>query len=321
MILFFCMIFLKNCLCQAQLLFSTSKSTEKMSASEAQKQLPMKIRRVQNPITRTESVPLDQMVTEEERNRRIATPQASSTTTMTTTKQGENQETKTEMTKHPKGHKTRDLDEIWGVLDKQDFLRLTDTLTLNDVWVQPLTVEPDKGAFANVTFKEIVTGTHIKYRKAVHKMAVDDLIKMLYLTDCLYNDMRGFIRLAFDDWLNEKTANCIKNKGIDEGSNRAKLCKYIITEDREFTFYPSILHGSFGIFFRKICCHSYKSKDDNKLTNPSVIKCSSTKSGFEYLIEGRIHAVPDDWFTKAEPLEYSMVDRGQLENLPQTPLI
>lgn len=286
---------------------------EKMSAS---KQPPMKIPRVQGRVSRTESVPLDQYIKEEEKSPRTTTPQTSSTTSM----MENSTEAKMEMTRHPKGHKTRDLDEIWKVMDKQEFLRVTDTLTLSDVWVQPIKAEAQKGMFASVTFKEVVFGTHIKYRTSEHKMSVDDLLKMLYLCDCLHNDMRGFMRIEYGDWLNEKTANCIKSKGIDEGSNRAKLCNYIITEDREFSFYPDILHGSYGMFFRKICCHSYKSKDDdNKLNNPAIIKCSSTKSSFEYLIEGRMLNVPDDWFTKANPLEFSMVDRGQIDStMPAT---
>lgn len=287
-----------------------------MSTLEQQKP-PMKMRRVQNPITRTQSVDLEQYIKEEGKNHPISTLKTSSTTS-TTEKTVTKSETVTEAIKHPKGHKTRDLNEIWGVMDKQDFLRLTDTLTLNDVWVQPVSVEPLKGLYANVTFKELVSGTHLKYRNSTHKMSTDDLLKMLYLGDCLHNDMRGFMRIDFGDWLNEKTANCIKVKGIDDGNDRAKLCNYIITEDRDFSFYPSILHGSFGIFFRKICCHSYKSKDDNKLTNPAVIKCSSAKSSFEYLIEGRLLTIPDDWYTKANPLEYSMVVRGQLDSCPST---
>lgn len=287
---------------------------EKMSTS---RQPPMKVPRLQGVVTRTESVPLEQVIKVEGKDPHTATPQTSSATSMTK----KMNEMKTEMEHHPKGHKTRDLDEIWNVMDKQDFLRLTDTLTLNDVWVQPISVEAQKGMYASVTFKEIVCGSHIKYRTSTHKMSVDDLLNMLYLSDCLHNDMRGFMRMEFGDWLNEKTANCIKNKGIDEGSNRAKLCNYIITEDREFSFYPSITHGSFGLFFRKICCHSYQSKDDNKLNNPAIIKCSSTKSSFEYLIEGRLLAIPDDWYTKANPLEFSMVDRGSMDdtsNLPST---
>ena len=285
---------------------------EKMSTF---KQPPMKTPRLQGQVTRTESVPLEAVIKEVEKDHHTVTPQTSSTTSTIKIQS----EMTTETERHPKGHKSRNLDEIWNIMDKQDYLRLTDTLTLNDVWVQPVSVEPQKGSYASVTFKEIVYGSHIKYRTSSHKMSVDDLLNMLYLCDCLHNDMRGFMRLEFGDWLNEKTANCIKNKGIDEGSNRAKLCNYIITEDREFSFYPTITHGSFGMFFRKTCCHTYPSKEENKLKNPAVIKCSSTKSSFEYLIEGRLLAIPDEWYTKANPLEFSMVDRGSMDETSNPP--
>lgn len=200
---------------------------------------------------------------------------------------------------HPKGHKVRNLKEVWGSMDSQAYLRLVDTLTLSDVWVQPLSVIPEKGGIATVELREMVYARHIKVRTAKTKIAVDDLTKMLYLTDCLIWDLSGVEHISFDEWLNEKISNCVRDEGLEAANERAILCNYIITKERTFTFFPSLLKGKFGIFFRKICVHSYKDAEGItplKLTNPSMIKCKAVRSDFEYLIEARILPLPDQWY-------------------------
>lgn len=199
---------------------------------------------------------------------------------------------------HPKGHKVFQLSKIWETMDSQSFLHLTDTLLLADVWVQPTLVMPMNAAYANVTFKQIVLAPHIKQRLATTKMSADDLIKMLYLSDTLQWYMQGAEAISFEEWVKDKSAACVKAKGMEEGSNRALLCNFIINEDREFTFYPSLLHGNFGIFFRKTCVHSYKTDDGSmgKMVNPAIIKCTATRGKFEYVLEARLIAIPDGWF-------------------------
>lgn len=253
---------------------------------------------------------MGEMSQEEERSRLIGSLRTSSTAVPTTQT----------LEKHPKSHKVRELAEIWKTMDSQDFLHLTDTLTLGDVWVQPVAVAPAKGAYAMVTFKQMVLAPHIKFRTADCKMSLDDVMKMLYLNDCLQFDMRNIERLSYDDWVKEKSSLCVKAKGMEEGSNRAKLCNFIITEDREFTFYPSYLHGRFGIFFRKTYYHSYKCGDDMvKMVNPSMIKCQSVKGNFEYILEARIIPLPDEWFDLATPAATSKVDRCDPDPIEMPP--
>ncbi len=264
-----------------------------------------------NPSTlqRCESMDLSAVIEEGERGRR--------TTSLQTSSQQQMKKTDDQMMKHPRGHKVRALDEVWKVMDSQDFLHLSDTLTLGDVWVQPTGVTSSKGAYATVSFKQIVAGPHIKFRDANCKMSLDDLTKMLYLNDCIQWDIQNIERLSFDDWLKEKSSICVKAKGMDEGSDRAKLCHFIITEDRDFTFYPSCLHGRNGLFFRKICYHSYPTEKDDKdkIENPSMIKCKGTKGTFEYIIEARIFPLPFSWFEVAEPAATSLVDRSATATL------
>lgn len=219
----------------------------------------------------------------------------------------------TDRKSHPKGHKVRELEEVWKFMDAQTFLRLSDTTPLFDVLVQPIGVEPSNGQYVEVTFRQIVDAPHIKQRIAKSKLSTDDLLKMLHLCDCLQYDMQGFMRIAFDDWIAEKTASFIKAHGVDNSTNRSMLCNYIITEDREFTFYPHFLKNTVGIFFRKICYHSYKTKsDEKKFTNPSLIKCCATRGKFEYVLEARLVPLPDDWFAPASDGEMEVPESQPL---------
>lgn len=282
-----------------------------MSLSEPKKK-QQKTMKKQSPLMRCESVELEKNpIVEEEKNHRMPLPLTTSTTSESTMTMDQ----KTTL-KHPKGHKVKNLSDIWKTMDSQDFLHLSDTLTLNDVWLQPISVEPVKGAYAAVNFIEVVFAAHIKTRRSQHKMALDDLVKMLYLNDCLQYDMQNIPRPEFNDWVKEKTALCVKAIGLEESNNRSKFCNFIITEDRDFTFYPAYLHQHFGIFFRKSAYHSYKTESDVstseiKITNPSIIKCSTIKGNFEYIIEARIFPLPYEWMINTAPGNSSMVDRSQ----------
>lgn len=258
-----------------------------------------------SPLTRSETVDLTNADVGEEKSRRTAVPPTSSSAPLTDQT----------MMKHPKGHKVRDLADVWNTMASQDFLRLTDTLALSDVWVQPEHVDPAKGGFAIVVFNEIVVAPHIKRHPDTCKISLDDLTKMLYLNDCLQADMQNIERATYEEWLNEKSALCVKAKGLEEGSNRAKLCQFILSEDKSFTFFPTYLHQRFGVFFRKICYHSYKCEKDFdylsdgkiKFVNPSMIKCSATKGNFEYILEARILPLPDGWFDPIEVPESQII--------------
>ena len=260
---------------------------EKMSGSKPTKQARTT---TQSAVTRTESVvDLTDFVQPQEGSDPLTTSQLPTSSTMR----------KTATPPHPRGHKVRELKEVWDTMDSQAFLHLTDTITLSDVWVQPKTVEPSTGMYTSVTFIQIVLAPHIKRREAVCKMAVDDLLQMLFLNDCILQRAKGLTTFSFDDWLAEKTAAFVKKCGVSDSTNRAKLCNYILTEDKDFTFYPAFLHNNFGIFFRKVCYHSYKTgkKDELKLLNPSMMKCCAARSKFEYVLEARVFMLPDNWFS------------------------
>ena len=278
---------------------------EKMSVLKPAAKQPRTKLQMQSPLQRTESTDLSLVEQEEERNRRTASLPTSlrrSSSTVIETTQTE---------KHPKGHKVRNLSSIWESLDKSEFLKISDTLLLEDVWTQPTLVYDSSKSVALVQMRQIVDAPHIKWRDTRAKLSVDDLLKILYLNDCVQFDLQNVERLSFDDWMKEKSALCVKSKGMEEGSDRAKLCNFIITEDRSFTFYPHCLNGRFGMFFRKICCHSYKTSDATKIKipNPSMIKGKGMKGSFEYVIEARLFPLPDEWFDHTNPGSTSMVDK------------
>lgn len=239
------------------------------------------------PVTRSATTTLSSMQEEEEAKN-----------LPTTTHQSEAQTKETKRMTHPKGHRVRELKEVWDTMDKQAFLHLTDTSALDDVLVQPQSCEEGRGSIITVNLIEIVSAPHIKKREAKCKMSTDDLLKMLYMADMLQQRFISYDVLSFEDWLNEKTADCVKAKGVDEGTNRALLCNFILTEDTKFSFYPTLFKTNFGIFFRKICYHSYKdgTKEEEKMDNPATIKCCATKGKFEYVIETRLIPLPLNWF-------------------------
>lgn len=250
------------------------------------------------PIQRTESsvtLPTlsSTMEDEGERGRRIASlPAQSSTATPMT------------MVKHPRGHRVTPLQKVCQNIDSKDFLSLGDTLLLSDYWFQPIAVEPSKGAYTTATFREIFLGPNIKTRTAKHKVGTRDILNMLYLCDCMSFDAQNVARPTYDEWFNEKLSICIKELGREEGGNDGTLCNFIITKDKSFTFYPSVLCGRFATFFRKICYHSYKASPDcpsSKIKNLAMIKCGTSKGKFDYVLEGRFMPFPDEWFDLVSP--------------------
>jgi len=209
---------------------------------------------------------------------------------------------KTATPAHPKGHKVHELKEVWDIMDSQAFLHLTDTVALSDVWVQPKAVEAAPGMYTTVTFLQIVIAPHIKRREATCKMAVDDLLQMLYLNDCVLQSLKGPAMFSFDEWLAEKTAAFVKKCGVSDSTNRSKLCNFIIVDDKEFTFYPAFIKNV-GVFFRKICYHSYKDPSlspEMKMSNPSMIRCKASRGKFEFMVEARILPLPTNWWDDVE---------------------
>ena len=202
---------------------------------------------------------------------------------------------------HPKGHNSVELSEVWKMMDKNPFLRVTDVNKLHDVWFIPISVEITNSSVTTVSILQIVLGPHIKRRTTTTKMNIDDLLRLCYLCDKMQWDMQGFTPVDYDEWLDDKTAVCVKKIGRDDATNRSKLLDFLLNPEHhqhDFTFYPNCLHGNYGIFFRKICYHSYKTgvKED-KLENPSMMKCTAARGKFDYVLEVRLIQLPTGWFT------------------------
>lgn len=197
---------------------------------------------------------------------------------------------------HPKGHRVRPLADVWGAMT-QDFLRITDTLTLGDVWLQPIAAMPlnATGNYVNVDFHEIVFAPHIKVHRVSHKMSSEDLLYMLYLTDRFSNyiDGESVDELNYETWYKMKAGKCVAQEG--PGATPGMICSYVMVNDPEFSFY--LCGGRMGMFFRKINYHSYKNTDPKitKLDNPSMVKCKASRGKFDYMIEARLIPLPANW--------------------------
>ena len=206
--------------------------------------------------------------------------------------------------KHPRGHKVESLQEIWRLMDAQPYVRLTDTWSsLWDVWLQPLHIESEVSTSTiMVQFLEIVYGAHIKYRTASHQISCEDFVKMCYVKDRIGIYMSSMSDISFDDWV---VAHQQAFEKINEHppATNAEFCEFLLTtmdneETRKLTGIGwNSIPGVFncGIFIRKSCCHSYKDKNGNKkFENISMVKCSSVKGAFDYVIEGRLFVLPHE---------------------------
>lgn len=247
----------------------------------------------QSQVTRTESVgTLETFVDKAEgKDHPSTTPQPEQKKTMT-------------REKHPKGYDVYNLDEdVWKKMDAKEFLRLSSLAAINDVWIQPVSVEFDKTYYPKVKFVEITDSPYIEHREAEAKLAVDELLRMLYLNDCIQADIEGMMRIEYDVWFNEKSAACTKAKGVDDAHDRVKLCQFILTEDPTFMFYPKSLHGTTGVFFRKTTYHEF-TDGKNTIINPSmIVSPTKGKFGYEYILEARLFPLPDEWFKEMGAIE------------------
>ena len=264
---------------------------------------PANKKRIINPIKKTMEPVVQKVVNcteEKEKPHLIGTPQENVSLSQTTT---------TSRPQHPKGHKVRKLDEVWKLMDSQSYLRLTDTIMLSDVWVQPLKVEADDGRTVSVEMIQLVDAPHIKMRETKTKMTVDDVLKMLYICDCICWSMKGMDRVSYEDWENFKASECAKVYECEGGVDMVQLCNFIINTDNDFSFYPEAYKCNCGIFLRKICYHSYKTtntkKDEEKMVNSSMMKCCSSRGNFEYVLQGRIFILPDGFISKTSVQKYS----------------
>ena len=204
---------------------------------------------------------------------------------------------------HPKWHKQATLASVWATMDSQSFLHLTDTLALSDVVVQPKSIASSTGSYTNVTFIQAVKARNWKLRVATCKMPIVDVIKMLYLCDCMYSKIQKTPAPTYEAWVKSKVSAFGAKYGMVEDANHCMLCQYILAEDPTFSFYADCI-GDCGVFYRKICHHSYKNgKGETKIRNPAMVKCKGSRGMIEYLIEAMILPLPDGYFKKIEEAE------------------
>lgn len=220
--------------------------------------------------------------------------------------------------KHPKGHKVRTLESVWKLMNAQDFLRLTDSYALGDVLVQPIEVlEPTAAPYVSVRFMELINAPNLKTREHVAKTSSDDLLKLLYLNDCIQASMRGEGELDYEVWYQTKTENFVARYGPAKLGDNGALCNFIIKDDPSFSFKPPMVKNV-EIYFRKICYHSYTAPASvAKAHNPSVIKCISPNKKFEYVWEARMLPIPHAW-SSPPPLatSYTVSKDGEVDRCP-----
>lgn len=249
-------------------------------------------------VQRSENPGLSEAIQAEKGHLLLSTHPTPDQTSSTTTEQSAEQAQPT----HPKGHKSRSIDQVWDMMNPEknkNFLRLTDTPALYDVWVQPKVVTRSSSLYLEVTFCQIIAAPHMHYRDVKYQVSADDLLKMFYLADQLQWAAVNAKKQSFDDWLTVKVNKRNSAHGLEGSEDRALLAEFVFNEDDSFSLYPVAACTSLTVFFRKICYHSYKlptsSEKITKINNPSMIKCHAVRGKFEYMYEARILSVPDEW--------------------------
>ena len=210
-----------------------------------------------------------------------------------------------------------EISEIKKLCAAQNFLRLADTILLGDLWVQPLAVEPTTTMYATVKFVAMLNAPKMQLFLLKTKLSLDDLLKMLYLNDCIFADFQGLVRLDYGGWINEKTSAYVKVEGAENATNRSMLANFIVTQDSEFSFYPKFMKNC-GMFFHKLSHHKYKDEGGKfgELENASMIECSAAPRGkFHYVLEARCFPLPDKWMDTYNALVESASDE---EEVPET---
>ena len=222
------------------------------------------------------------------------------------------------MPHHEKGHKVHKIAEVWNLMDTQSYLRLTDTLILNDVWMLPWTITGSTNTTVDVAMYQVIFGAHIKQRLTTVKMTVDDLLQVLYNVDMVVADFNGSEKTDYETWINTKSSECVAERGIDQGANYAAIASFIM-ETGNFTFKLPAQSGNYYVFFRKVCRHSFPAGEEYaKYINPAITKREAVKGKFEYSLEVAIKSLPGEWeydILKAEGREDEMVPESQ--PLPQ----
>ena len=199
------------------------------------------------------------------------------------------QEEKSQSTgsRHPLGHKVKQLVDILVNCRKNKFLPMGDSVYGSDVWYQPrevVSVE-EKGGLL-VSFEEFINGDEVCHFNQNYLIYPDDLLKMIYLCERADNVYYNIESDSFDLWLVHKCSDLMSVDKTLDMNDHGKIAKLLLEKKKENTFV--IGRGSFmECYFQKRCKHKYQGCDE-KFANPNVVACKALKGKFEYVIELRL---------------------------------
>ena len=203
---------------------------------------------------------------------------------------------------HPKGHKVRELRKVWEYMDGKQYLRFSDSMFAEDVWVQPISVTVSSPLIVNATFMYYVSGRHVSKKLSFSKVAADDILAMLYLASMQSDDIYRLNRVTFGQWMLDRQTDMANIQGnFDLAQNHAELARYLLAESGIKFWQPIGNNPRVTVLFRKICCHSYKrlpGSSEPKVLNPNMMKMSApptAKKQFDFCIESRLFGVPEEW--------------------------
>lgn len=195
--------------------------------------------------------------------------------------------------RHPKGHKVRDLGEVWDQMSMKkgdvvpidpQYLRVTDTLDLGDVWIAITDAKKETDYLLTIDAIQMVTGHHVYQRNMKMKMSNDDFLGFCYLKRRFADVLAGEDPMDYEEWKQKMGEEYQKESG-DESLKSGDVCEFLMKK------YPFIV-DNIGFLCRKICCHSYSNsgvESKDKVHNPTLLKLNvGTRGKFEFELEVRV---------------------------------
>lgn len=198
------------------------------------------------------------------------------------------------------GKKVKSLSTVIAQTCDSSFLKMTDTLNLNDVWFLPKKVgRTSSENFLTVEFAIVVNGLSLVMVDHMFKISAEELLKMIYLSRKMRAtfEQNPFPYNFFAEWKEKEFAYFTTSPDVVRGdSSPAAFAEYEFTKEsfRLRQYNPQCCICS---VFRKIYQHVYQNDVTGGdaaptiygcVENPNMVECSAYRGSYSYCIEIRM---------------------------------
>lgn len=215
--------------------------------------------------------------------------------------------TTTRAPRDPHGHKLIKVNDVFEAAHKTKYIPLGDGQYTYALYLQPFAMVECGKNWCEMEMLELVNGSETVKSKRIYTIDAEDLLKMCYLHAMANLDLKAEPRLHFEQWVLSVFQKYCDSYGNADYTDRGSIARHYM-EEIGYSFQigegkgprePSRLE----IFFQKRCVRDLSSTDARVITTPStdnlnIVHGKSTKSKFEYQIEGYIMCTPEGAGTK-----------------------